>query len=260
MYRLYIDETGNADLKASQRDPNHRFLSLSGVAMSLDYARRVAYPKLEDIKAEFFQSHPDHPIVLHRKDLIQKNHPFHALRDPETDTRFGNVIFSYLRTTEFKAITVVIDKQEHLNRYKVWQYDPYHYCLEILVERYFFFLRDNSAVGDVMAEVRGGKPDRKLEKLYHHFFTNGTSYLRASVLQRYLSSKDLKMRPKSANVTGLQIADLIAAPSAQYVKATRRQGKLPDRFGARIVKLLREAKYLRDHNGIVAGCGTKWLP
>jgi hypothetical protein len=44
MYRLYIDETGNPDLKASLRDPNHRFLSLTGVIMHLDYARTVAHP------------------------------------------------------------------------------------------------------------------------------------------------------------------------------------------------------------------------
>jgi hypothetical protein len=46
MHRLYIDETGNADLKAS-RDPNHQFLSLTGIVMGLDYAARVAFPKLE---------------------------------------------------------------------------------------------------------------------------------------------------------------------------------------------------------------------
>jgi hypothetical protein len=35
-YRLYIDEVGNPDLGAST-DPNHRFLSLTGVALDLDY-------------------------------------------------------------------------------------------------------------------------------------------------------------------------------------------------------------------------------
>jgi hypothetical protein len=39
MYRLYIDESGNADLKASQTDSNHRFLSLTGVIIHLDYTQ-----------------------------------------------------------------------------------------------------------------------------------------------------------------------------------------------------------------------------
>ena len=31
-YRMYIDEVGNSDLNAST-DPNHRYLSLTGVAV-----------------------------------------------------------------------------------------------------------------------------------------------------------------------------------------------------------------------------------
>src|SRR5437016_5157416 len=34
--RMYVDEVGNADLKASS-DPNHRYLSLTGVVIDLDY-------------------------------------------------------------------------------------------------------------------------------------------------------------------------------------------------------------------------------
>lgn len=130
MYRLYIDETGNADLKASQRDPNHRFLSLTGVIMQTEYARATAHPRLEDIKAQFFGHHPDdEPIVLHRKDLIQKNRPFHALRDASVEADFNRQFISYLTKCDFKVITVVIDKLDHLTRYRVWRHDPYHYCL-----------------------------------------------------------------------------------------------------------------------------------
>ena len=49
MYRLYIDETGNADLKAS-RDPNHRYLSLTGLIMDLDHVRDKAAPGFEALK------------------------------------------------------------------------------------------------------------------------------------------------------------------------------------------------------------------
>jgi hypothetical protein len=37
-YRLYVDEVGNDDLAHVQNEL-HRYLSLTGVAMSLDYAR-----------------------------------------------------------------------------------------------------------------------------------------------------------------------------------------------------------------------------
>ena len=35
-HRMYIDEVGNSDLGASQ-DPNHRYLSLTGVVFDLAY-------------------------------------------------------------------------------------------------------------------------------------------------------------------------------------------------------------------------------
>lgn len=57
-YRLYIDEVGNADLNASE-DPNHRYLSLTGVFLSLEHVASDLFPRLESIKKDFFGSHPD---------------------------------------------------------------------------------------------------------------------------------------------------------------------------------------------------------
>jgi hypothetical protein len=53
MYRLYIDETGNSDLKSSG-DPNHRFLSLTGLIVSQKDAAQKLHPKLEQLKTEIF--------------------------------------------------------------------------------------------------------------------------------------------------------------------------------------------------------------
>ena len=80
-YRLYIDEVGNSDI-GSSRNPNHRYLSLTGVIAELDYVRDVLYPDLEELKRRYFGSHPDDPIVLHRKELVNKKPPFAALNDP----------------------------------------------------------------------------------------------------------------------------------------------------------------------------------
>gem|GEM_PF-2254388 len=35
-YRIYIDEVGNSDLGSSD-NPNHRFLSLTGIIFELEY-------------------------------------------------------------------------------------------------------------------------------------------------------------------------------------------------------------------------------
>ena len=87
MYRLYIDETGNADLGASN-DPNHRYLSLTGVIILQDHVRNVVAPQLNTLKQDIFNPDPDEPIILHRKDIMQRNRPFHVLQYTALAQRF----------------------------------------------------------------------------------------------------------------------------------------------------------------------------
>lgn len=139
-YRLYIDEVGNADLGASAQDPNHRYLSLTGIVMELEYVDSTVFPSVEGLKRRHFTSHADGPIILHRKELLNKKPPFQALRDPDAERRFNTDVLDLLRTLDYVVNTVVIDKFEHQQRYTVWRHDPYHYCLEVLVERFVRWL------------------------------------------------------------------------------------------------------------------------
>ena len=63
-YRMYVDEVGNSDLKSST-DPNHRFLSLTGVIIELEYVKTAFHNQLETLKSDFFISHPDEPVIFH---------------------------------------------------------------------------------------------------------------------------------------------------------------------------------------------------
>ena len=157
-------------------------------------------------------------------------------------------------------MTVVIDKAEHLSRYQVWRYDPYHYCLEVLIERYVLWLRRRNQTGDVMAEVRGGKHDRRLERSFTHLHKTGSSFVKQMHFERHLTSASLKMKPKSANVAGLQIADLLAHPSAGYIRHIIHTAPAPSGFAARITQILIDQKYYRSESGKIDGYGVKWLP
>ena len=165
-YRLYVDEVGNPDLNSSA-DENHRFLCLTGIIFDLDNITRIISPELEALKVEYFGSHPDEPIILHRKELLYKKPPFTILQNPETELRFNNELLSKLREWDYSVITVIIDKREHAEKYTTWRYDPYHYCQEVLVERYRLFLDIRKAKGDVMFESRGGKK-MVFQKLFLH--------------------------------------------------------------------------------------------
>jgi len=132
--------------------------------------------------------------------------------------------------------------------------------LEVLVERFVMWLKGMATKGDVMAEVRGGKSDRRLEASFARLYETGTENVHASEVQSHLTSKKLKLKRKDANIAGLQIADLIANPSAMYIRSQNGKGDAPDRFGGEIVQLLTAAKYRRSRSGKIIGWGTKWLP
>jgi len=127
-YRVYIDEVGNADLESSH-DPNHRFLSLTGVIVDWQYVKMVLHPQMEALKQRYFSPHPDSsPLIFHRKDLMNANYPFKALREDRLRKRFDEDLLAHLSSWEYVVITVCIDKKRHKEMYNVWTYDPYHYC------------------------------------------------------------------------------------------------------------------------------------
>ncbi len=78
---MYVDEVGNPGLPPP-RDRRHRYLSLTGVIFGYEYVRETVHPRLEELKLRFFDSHPDDPVILHRKELVNGKPPFDALRDP----------------------------------------------------------------------------------------------------------------------------------------------------------------------------------
>jgi hypothetical protein len=210
-YRLYIDETGNSDLTSSD-NPNHRYLSLTGVAIELGYVESVIFPELEVLKSTYFRSHPDDPVVLHRKEMVNQKHPFEALGEEQIRNRFNKDLLAMLERWEYTVITVLIDKLEHKQKYSSWQFDPYHYGLMIMIERYVLFLEEKNAKGDAMAESRGGKDDRRLKDSFERLIERGTEYIDFQRFMNSLTSKQLKVKSKLNNIAGLQLADIIAHP------------------------------------------------
>jgi hypothetical protein len=258
-YRLYIDEVGNPDLDASE-DTNHRYLWLTGVILELEYVRNTVAPRLEQIKGKYFHAHPDEPIVFHRKELVNHRRPFEALRSPETEKQFNQEILQLFRELEYTVISVVIDKLEHRNRYQTWQYDPYHYCLAVLIERYTMWLDRHQVLGDVMSESRGGKEDMRLKKSFRRLIEEGSQYKSASSFQARLTSKELKVKTKANNIAGLQLADLFAHPLYRRMLEQRCGERGPGPFGTFVVEILEQSKLDRSATGRIDGYGLKWLP
>ncbi len=259
-YRIYVDETGTHDMRRC-KDPNNKYLGLTGIIIDLRIVREMLVPQMEQIKQQFFPYDPDSPPIFHRKDIINKKYPFHALHDPNVESKFNETLLDFLSKLEYKVISVVIDKLKHKETYRVWRYHPYHYCLAVMLERLVYFLEDENAVGDVMAESRGGKEDRKLKESFTNLYDCGSEYISSERFQAVLTSRQLKVKPKKDNIAGLQLADVIAYPSRQEILRLAEQiSDGPSTFGDRIVEILKGNKYYRNNSGIIDGYGRKFLP
>jgi hypothetical protein len=254
-YRIYIDEVGNPDLESSD-NPNHRFLSLTGVILELGYVAAVVHPQMEEIKHKYFRDHPDEPIIFHRKEMMNARFPFEGLKDPLIRADFDRDLLQLLADWEYTVISVCLDKKRHKETYTTWRYDPYHYCLAVLLERFVFYLNRRDAQGDAMAESRGGKEDRRLKDSFERLWKNGTDYVAPEEFRKSFSSRQLKVKTKANNIAGLQLADLIAHPIRNEI--LEEQGFLAGRispFGRELINIL-QGKY--DRQG--ARCfGKKFL-
>jgi hypothetical protein len=256
---MYIDEVGNHDLEVATRDPNHRYLSLTGVIFDLEYVRSTVVPRLDALKWTHFASHPDAPVVLHRHELVNGKSPFESLREPGRSAAFNTDLLVLIEELDYTVVTVVIDKLEHLTRYRQWSAHPYHYCLLVLVERFVLELGRLGEVGDVMAESRGRREDLALKDAYRGIYETGSENVSRAVVQRRLTSKELKLSQKRDNVAGLQIADLLAHPSWRACLARHEGQPLATNFGGLVAEILERSKY-RRRGARIDGYGRKWLP
>lgn len=257
-YRIYVDETGNSG-KKSLSDPNNQFLSLTGVIFEEVYARTVLEEKIASFKSHFFSSNGISPVILHRSDIVNKKGPFRILKDPVVENEFNLRLLRLLNNLDYTVITVVIDKYDHFNRYSVWHAHPYHYCLEVILERFIYFL-NGTYKGDLLFEARSKKQDKQLKKSYEYYFQKGTRYKSCSEIQECITTNQLKLKGKNSNISGLQVADLIAHPSFTGIKAAHLRQNLPGTFGAKIFRILEQDKYYRSPMGKIDGYGRKWLP
>ena len=193
-------------------DLQHRFLSLTGVIAESDYVRHHIHPELESIKTRYFDSHPDEPVVLHRKELVNATWPFQALMDLETRALFDTEMLALIRDWDYRVLTACLDKHAFVSAGLNATHDPYNYCLSILVELYCHWLNRCQSKGDVMVETRGNKEDKKLREHFRMLWEDGTARVAAEQLQKSLTSREVKINTKDKNISGLQIADLIAHP------------------------------------------------
>lgn len=215
-YRLYLDESGDHVFRETA-EPHHRFLCLLGCwFQNPDYFQ--FHKAIEDLKSRFLPHHPDDPVVLHRDDMLNARRAFKDLRNPAARAEWDENLLKVIREARFRIVAVVIDKTALRSAYGNSAAHPYHLGLGFLLQRYAGFLNHINRVGDVMAESRGGAEDRLLKDSYVRVYERGVwQKTPARAFQSALTSRELKLKGKAANISGLQLADLLGHPVKQWV-------------------------------------------
>ncbi len=258
-YRLYIDESGDHTY-SEENKPEKRYLGLTGLIIESEYYRTKFQPELEILKQNYFPYSPDEPVILHRKDLINKRGPFWRLRDPRKGKSFNEEFLNFLKNKKYTIITVVVDKKTHVERYQKASHHPYHYCMMVMLERYCGFLNLFNVVGDVLAESRGGKEDLQLKEAYRNIYRSGTQFRSPEFFQKTLSSREIKLKPKAANIAGTQIADLLAHSCKTEILIDKKVIKKWSKVFSKTICEVIKSKYNQHiFNGRVYGYGKIFL-
>lgn len=256
MFRLYVDEVGTASLTHVEKD-KHRYLSLTGLAIDLSHVGSCLEPNMNWIKINIFKHDPDDPVIFHRTDILGRKGPFHILSDPVTCQKFDCCILRLSKSTNFTAITALIDKQALLKKTSWRNKEPYFYLMEILVEKYAQFLERKKSVGDIMPEARGNSMDQGLQVAFSEIKRKGTYFVDKNRIESVIRSNKLKFRTKKDNIAGLQLCDLFAHPSHMYVREYLKHNVNIGLFGRKMSDILVSDKYDRSSSGRILGYGIK---
>ena len=166
---------------------------------------------------DFFTLAPHKPLILRSRDIRKCEGAFQVLFDLDLKAGFYKDLNQILGEADFTIIGAGINKDEHTKKYGKEAKDPYSLSLSFVIERLIFLLDnlDKKADVDIKIEQRGKKEDTLLLAHFNSILDRGTYFVTRERLRERITS--FKFCTKRENITGLQIADLSAYPSARYV-------------------------------------------
>jgi hypothetical protein len=206
-YQIFVDESGDHGLVAI--DTNFPvFVLVFCVFQNTTYARQVL-PAVTEFKFKHF-GHDQ--VILHEHDIRKDTGPFKILREPARKQAFMDDLTRLIAGFDFTIIASVIRKDRLVGQY-VSPANPYELALGFGLERAYRCLSRRTVEGTVtpvILERRGRREDDELELEFRRICDGGN-------FRRDRLGFEPHFVWKSANVPGLQIADLVARPIGRYV-------------------------------------------
>lgn len=238
---IYVDESGDHSL--ANINPEFPLFVLSFCIFPVqDYIEKVV-PQLQSMKFEFFGHDM---VVLHERDIRKSSIPFDILLNAEVRKRFMERLNHVIAASRFGVVACVIDKRRFRARHG-GDANPYHVALEFGLERVFLQLQQRGQarrLTHVVFESRGRVEDRTLELEFRRIMdTTG--------MRGMPETLEFLCAPKSANSSGLQIADMTARPIGLHVMRPGQPNRAWD---------LISTKMVRSGAGHLEGYGLKIYP
>jgi hypothetical protein len=258
-YRMFIDDTGEVD-NAATNNVERRFASITGVIFDLDYYTATFDASFRALKFRSFgNTKKGRPPIVHRRALIDASGAFVRLKEGDHRARWDSACLDMYDRAQYTLVTVCVDKVAFYYKHPAWTGEIYTLLVENAIERYWYFLRSVDGIGDVMAESIG-KPDLALKARYAHVYVHGTYHIPADRLQHLLTSKEIKIKPKSDDISGLQMADLLAKGCFDHCRHIYAGGPAQRGFSAEVSAIIEAKKYYRDSSGNPHRYGRIWRP
>lgn len=207
---LFLDESGDHNLAVI--DPSYPLFVLGGVIVDQRYAEGPLEEALRDFKRRLFGRED---LILHTADITRNRNGFERLKEPAFRERFYRELNTLMRDLRFQVVACVIRKNDHLQRYGVAALDPYMLSLDVLVERFCMDIGQVAGGGVIVAEQRDPTLDRELDIAWLNLKVQGTRFMQAKAIEHRIVG--LNLRPKTANIAGLQLADLVVTPIGRKV-------------------------------------------
>jgi len=260
---MFVDDTGNLD-RPTSGTKECRFGAVFGVIMASDYAQNTFDPAFYAMCNRHFGLKSDGSrILLHRRQMVRPSEkgPYACLLDDKKRAEFDENCMKMFENTAYTAIVAAVDKVGFYNKYPEWNGDFYEIVVESITERYFYFLRNAGATGDVIIEAKAKDRDRAIKDAYSRHYNDGFDYIKASNVQRQFSSKEINIIDKKVAIPGLQLADLLAAPAlAKCLEINFSPKHAPTGMPAAAAEILLRDKFYRDQSGKISGYGMVWRP
>lgn len=207
----FFDESGDHSL--TKIDSDFPLFVLCTVLVERELYANEIIPAIARFKLRYF---PHEGVNLHSRDIRKASGPFSILQDAIIRESFLSELTELIHSLPFTLFVTCIQKKPYAEKYGDGAKNPYDIALEYTFERILRFLEDNKECTlPVVAEARGRLEDDALRASFHRLLSDGTYYNRAERFRRL--DCPITFPRKLDNITGIQLADLCAYPTARHV-------------------------------------------